>query len=1038
MKNIFKYFIEHPKLVNLMLILVLVMGTLSFLGLKRNSIPNVDFKMVFITTVYPGAAPEDVEINVTMPIEDEVGKVTGIKEMRSFSTENFSNVFVEIDPSVKDIKKVKSDISKAVDRVSNLPSEVKDKPTITELKTDIFPVFEVAISGNSHISELALREYAKNLERKIKLVPGVGGTRKVGYRKREMHIEVDPIKAQNNYVSLAEIMGAVGATNIRLSGGTVQSLATKKKVITLSQFNDPMEVKDVIVRSVFSGKRLRVSDVADVVNDFEEEIKITKTNGEPCISIVVDKKGDADAVRVADRVRKLLREFNRDLPPGVQAQVVRDYSVYVNAMLNVVVTNALIGFALVILCLMIFLDRRVAFWTALGIPFSLFVAFFFMPVFDISVTSISLLAFVIVLGMLVDDAIVVAEHIFALREKGVGAIEASVRGISDIFWPVCATVTTTIAAFLPVLLMGGIMGAYIRALPIVITVVLLASLFESTFILPSHLAHTKIAAKARPKIIQFLEKVYRRNLIRVLKHKYVVIGAFIVIFMVAVGVILPWLGFELFPGGDEDILMIKIETKKGIPLSETEKRTKIIEDIVIETIPKDVLASYVTTIGEKGTDMWSNVTGVSQSHWARITVNLTPAQKRKITSLQIKKALNKKLKPLVDKDKFSEIGIITSGGGPPIGSPIDINFVGNDDKIRTQLGDQLEAFLSQNDAIYDITRDDEKGLKELNIILNHNLMADLGITAADVASVIRAAITGNVVTSIRKEGEEIDFRVMLDEKHRNNPAYIKNLTLPNRMGKLIKLGNFISFEEKSSPLAIWHSEGDRSVRIRAELDTKKINAREYNQILREKFEPMVMQYPGFRIEFGGHEQSTNESLADFFNAIIIAIVVIYIILVILFNSFTEPIIVMLAIPFGLIGVILAFALHHQTMSFMGLIGILGLSGVVVNNSLVMLKFLNRKEEEVCEKGEPLKIESIADAAMLRFRPITLTTLTTVAGLLPSLYGFFGGRIDFLFPLLLALSWGLVFSTLITLFLIPSFYKVERDFGCWFHNRFHKQ
>lgn len=1037
MNKIFKWFVEHPKLINLFLILVVIMGSLSFINLKRNSIPNVDFKMMFITTVYPGAAPEDVEINVTIPVEEQVQEVAGIKEMESYSGENFSLVFVEIDPSAKDIEKVKRDVYKAVDRVSGLPKEVKDKPLVTELNTDIFPVFEVAISDNNNLPELELRKYAKTLEDKIKLLPGVGGTSKVGYRKREIHIEVDPVLASRNYLSISEVMGAIAATNIRLSGGNIQSLASKKKVITLAQFDDPMEVSDVIVRSVFSGRRILVSGIAEVKDSFEEETKIVKTNGQPCINIVVDKKANADAVRVASRVRNLLKDFNKDLPHGVQAQVVKDYSVYVNAMLRAVINNAIIGFLLVLLCLIVFLNRRVAFWTAIGIPFSLLVAFYFMPIYDITVTGISLLAFIIVLGMLVDDAIVVAEHIYSYREKGMDPIEASVKGVSEIFWPVCATVTTTIAAFLPMLMMTGIMGDWVRAVPIMITVVLLASLFESAFILPSHLAHVKLQDKEKPKLLQFLEKFYRQRLLGVLKRKYRVIGVFILIFAFAVGVVLPWLGFELMHSNDEDIMMVKIETPKGTPLRETERRIKEIEQVVVDTIPKNLLVSYVSTIGQKGTDMWDNASGVTQGHWARIDINLIPTQKRKITSIQLEHKLNKALAKLKDGEKFRELTVTQMRGGPPTGKPVNISFVGNNDQIRTELGDDLETFLKKSNGIYDINRNDEKGLNELNIKLNHGLMSELGITAADVASVIRAAITGNVVTSIRKEGEEIDFRVMLSDKYRNDPNYIKSLTLPNRMGKLIRLGSFIRFEEQASPLGIYHSEGDRVLEVTAEIDKNKINSREFNKTLKDRYEPMVAKHAGFRMIFGGEERTTDESLASFFNAMALALIVIFIILVMLFNSFTEPLIVMMAIPFGLAGVIFAFAIHREPLGFMGLIGILGLAGVVVNNSLVMLKFLNKKQADICKNGDRLTLEHIADAAMLRFRPITLTTITTVAGLLPSLYGLFGGRIDFLFPLLLALCWGLIFSSFITLFLIPSFYIVERDFSMWFYKKFGK-
>ncbi|MBU0501937.1 MAG: efflux RND transporter permease subunit [Candidatus Margulisbacteria bacterium] len=412
----------------------------------------------------------------------------------------------------------------------------------------------------------------------------------------------------------------------------------------------------------------------------------------------------------------------------------------------------------------------------------------------------------------------------------------------------------------------------------------------------------------------------------------------------------------------------------------------------------------------------------------------------KITNKQLKEIADKirvKVKPLKEDSLFTVLNVIEDAGGPPVGKPVDVTFIGDNDEIRMKLADNFYNHIKAQDGIIDIIRSDEKGLNELNVKLNHRLMSELGITAADVASVIRTAISGTVATSIRKEGEEIDFRVMLEEKYRNNPEYIKNLTIPNRMGKLISLGSFISFDEKSSAMAIWHREGDRSIRISADVEKEKLNVNEYNQKLKAKYEPLVAEHSGFRMEFGGEERTTDESMNDFFNAFSIAILVIYIILVILFNSFTEPVIVMLAIPFGLVGVIFAFALHGETVSFMGLIGILGLSGVVVNNSLVMLKFLNKKEEDICKTGETLTLEHVADAAMLRFRPITLTTVTTVAGLIPSLYGFLGGRIDFLFPLLLALTWGLIFSTFITLFLIPCFYLVERNVGIWASKRFGK-
>ncbi|MFC1767754.1 efflux RND transporter permease subunit [Candidatus Margulisiibacteriota bacterium] len=1027
MRGIFKWFIVHPKLVNLILVGVLFMGMLSFINIKRDSLPHVDFKMVFVTTIYPGAAPEDVEVNITIPIEEELQNVSGIKQLNSYSSENFSNIFIEIDPNAKDIEKVKSDISKAVDRVSGLPAEILSKPVLTELKSDIFPVFEIAISGN--IPESELRDHARFIEKRLKLLQGVGGTAKSGYRKREVHINVDLNKTEQNYISLAEIMAAVRSANIRLSAGDIQTATSRKKIVTLSQFEEPLDVKDVIVRSVFSGKRLLVSDVATVADDFEKLSIINKTNGEYAINIVINKKEDADAVRVGSSVKELLAEIQLELPRGVKAQVVRDFSKYVNRMLSTVTTNATIGFIFVLICLVIFLNPRVAFWTSLGIPFSLMLTFYFMPVYDIAITSISLLAIIIVLGMLVDDAIVIAEHIYTFREQGMDPIEASIKGVSAIFWPVVATVATTIAAFLPILLMGGIFGEWLRAIPIVVTVVLLASLFESAFILPCHLAHTKFAIKEKPKLLQRMEAWYKEKLLVILKNKYRFIGFFVGLFIFAVAVVMPIVGFELMPMGDQDIILIKMETPKGTNFEETEKRVRKVEEMIKDTVPKEIVASYVTTIGQKGVDMWDSVTGVTRSNWARVIIYLTPQQDRKISSMKAAAMIKPKLKGLKGKG-FTQVDVVERAGGPPTGQAIDVTFIGNDDKIRQLLADKFYDFITANEAVFDVTRDDEKTLNQVNIRINEKLMSELGITATDVAGVIRAAVDGNVVTSIRKSGEEIDYRVMVLDKFKKDSKYIKNLTIPNRLGKLIRLGSFIRFEEEDLPEAIPHLEGDRAVRIRGEVDTKKLNAGKYNALLKKEFIPMAAMYPGFRVKFGGLEQSTAESMSDFYRSLLVALIAIYIILVVLFNSFTQPVIVMLAIPFGLVGVIFAFALHMTTLSFLGLIGILGLSGVVVNNSLVMLKFLNEKQKAECGDDAFLANEQVIDAAVRRFRPVVLTTITTVAGLLPSLYGFIGGKLDQLFPLLLAIAWGLVFATFITLFLIPSIYLAEKDFSCW--------
>ncbi|MFH0905459.1 MAG: efflux RND transporter permease subunit, partial [bacterium] len=812
---------------------------------------------------------------------------------------------------------------------------------------------------------------------------------------------------------------------------SLQSVETNKNIVTLAQFAAPLEVGSVIVRSVFSGQRILVSDIAAVRDSFERQEVAVRTDGTPSINLVINKKSEADAITTAAEIRQALEDFRRLLPPSVQVEKVRDFSVYVDASLGNVLNNALVGFCLVVLCLMLWLDFWPALFTAIGIPASLLAGFYFMSFAGIAITNISLLAIIIVLGMLVDNGIVISEYIYQLREQGMSLKEAAVEGSYTIFWPVIATVTTTIAAFLPILLMGGIFGDWLRAIPLVVTALLIASLIEAILIIPAQLASKPGRLRSKPRTILVLEELYRHALTWVLRRKYQAIGLFLLAFLLTMGVVLPLIGFELFPETDNNIIQVRLEAPRGTPLEETNRRIAQAEKVIIETIPPQMLDSYVTRVGEKLREA-DDAFGVRQSHWGGIIVNLIPRERRKLSAFELKARLDTKLKSL--KNDLPLIDTVVSAGGPPVGKPIDLSFISNNDELRTKFGDQLFTLLSTREGVFALSRDDVTGPKEIGIKLDQGLMSELGLTALDVALVIRAAFDGSVVTSIRDAAEEIDFRVLVRDDFKTDPAYIRNLTLSNRAGKLIKLGSFIRFEEKESPLGIPHRDGDRSLRIRAEVDRAKIDPNLLNRELRQWLEPAAAQHPELRLKFGGLEQSTFESLRDFFNASIIALLAIYILLVILFGSLTEPLIVMLAIPFGLIGVVLAFALHLTPVTFLGLIGILGLSGVVVNNSLVMLSFLNQEETKVCGQGHELQVQEIVRISVPRLRPIFLTTITTVAGLIPSVYGFFGGKIDELYPLLLAITYGLIFSTLITLFLIPVIYLVERDFSCWWFAR----
>jgi len=1015
MEKITSFFIRRPRVTNLVLLLVVLAGILSVQNIRKQDYPTVDFDMMKITTEYPGASPEDVEINVSEPIEDELKDVEDIDEIKSLSMENISIILVYINPDSGDKRKIKNDIRAAVDRVSELPQAVTQKPNVEEIRSTNMPVMELGIYGD--VPELELRQYARDLETDLKTVKGVGVVEKVGYRKREVHVEADQDILEESYVSLTEIMDAIRARNVRTSGGSLESYVSEKKIVTFAEYDEPLEVKDVIIRSTFTGERLVISDVASVKEGFEEYDIIPRANGERCISVVVRRQENADTVVIADGVKAALKNFRKSLPKNVSAKIMYDNSIYTTSMLSMVRTNGLIGFALVLIVMFIFLDWRSAFWTAAGIPIAMCGAFILFEPLGITVNVITLSGMILVLGMLVDDAIVIAENTYRMKEEGMPPVEGTIAGVKGVFWPVVAAVMTTVLAFVPMLFMKGITGKFIVGIPIVVVLMLGFSLIESTCFLPCHLAHA-MPPKTPPRRTRWVAHAIRHYttfVAKCLSIRGTVITIFVIVFILTMTAAGLWLKFVLFPQSDPDIFNVIIEAPKGTTLEATEEKIAEVEKIVAEMVPGEMMQSYITRIGHHDTDVYGGTAG-QYENWGLITVYLKPADSREQESEPLIKALNERMGGL---QGFDRISVEALDDGPPVGKAVTIIYITSDDALRGQFEEETVAFLKTIDGVSGIESTNIRGKDELRLKVDDLQMARLGLTALDVAKTVRAAFEGDVVTSIRRDGEEIDFRVRLKDPKKFRAEGVLDLLISNQNGKLISLHNLAYFEETVGPAVIRHYDGKRSVTITAEADPDIITAVEVNQMLREKFEPEVRKNPGFRIEFGGEEKKTQESMESFYSALVIALIAIYFLLVILFDSYFQPLLIMAAIPFALVGVIITFIVHDLPLGFIAMIGILGLVGVVVNDTIVMVSHLN----EVCEE-KGLTLQSVVEGATKRFRPVILTTLTTVAGLLPTAYGV-GGDIPAIRPMVLVMAWGLLFATMITLSFIPCLYTYQR-------------
>jgi multidrug efflux pump subunit AcrB len=1060
MKKIFEFFSKRHILASLFTIMIVLLGLNSLRTLRRDTFPAVDFGEVIIQTVYPGASPEDVELNVTNKIEDELKNITGIRRISSTSLENVSTLDVVLESDVKDVDKVKRDIRDAVGRVTDLPDEVTEAPLVLEIDTSLIPIMEVGVTGELPYDEM--RDIAKSFETKLKDVPGVSRLQKQGYRAKEIKVEVDPGAMDRYQIPLRDIIQAVQARNIRATGGTFESFTSEKNVVTLAQFRDPLEVGDVIVRTTFEGPSIRVKNLAIVREDFEEENVISRMEGRKAISFVVYKSEEADIIRTVRAVKELIREesgegliggpatievtdradrkiFDRIkvfLGMGTYEQdiyrygpvrilISNDLSRIVQNRFRITLINGMIGLLLVVVMLSIFLNLRTAFWVAMGIPVAVLGVFFLMPRFGTFLDSISLTALVLLIGIIVDDGIIISENIYRRREMGDSPVEAAVNGTNEVFFPVLTTILTTFLAFAPMFFMKGMMGKFVFVIPLTISLALFISLFEAVFALPSHLAkgmeRSRKGAQRESvrKWFEALKTFYAKVAFRLLKVRYLLVVLFIAAMVLAFMYAQKNLNFIMFPTKGADRFAVGVEMSTGTSLQATAEKIQELEGFINE-LPIVELDTYISRIGV-------SLSGGDGENFGYTLIGLTPFSERERTVDEIIEWLRPRIEAIEGVEKTT---FIVDAGGPPVGKPISIRVTGNDNQKRRQTTAEIMEYLATIDGVKDIDSNEKLGKEQIEIKIDYNRLARLGLTVADVAQNVRIAYDGQVVTSMRDGDEDVNFRVQMQERARRDVNYLYNLSIPNAQNRLIKLREVARLETTPGPNALYHFDGERTATVEADVDQDIITPLGATTLMMTHFSDAEDRWPGIRLGVGGEAEESQSSIVELMTAFAIALVGIYFLLVLLFNSYTQPFLVLVSVPFGIIGVIIAFGLHGESLSFLGVMGVIGMIGVVVNDSLVLVNHLNN-----LRKWNPdWSIRKlVSEGTSHRLRAILLTTLTTVAGLLPLAYGL-GGTDLYMQPMALALGYGILFATPLTLVLVPSLYMIGADIGGLFRRK----
>jgi multidrug efflux pump subunit AcrB len=1022
--------------VKVFIVLFFVCGLLASSQLKRETLPEIDFSQVVIRTLYPGAAPHDVELNVSKNIEDELREVDGLDKFISVSADNVSVINIWVDIDEENPEQVKADIRKAVDRAQGAFPEKAEEPDITEIKTGNIPVIRYLISSET-LPESELRLIARNLETELEDLESVARVNKIGYREPEIKVMGDLAQMKFRNISLREMADAIRNFNIRSGGGSIESVLTEKSIITLTEFTNLKEVENVIIRSTFEDIRIQIKDVARVVQDFEERNLYARGNRKNGIILEVLKKERYDIIQTVDTIKEKVKGYCRAISSCYKGKAeifsIFDITTNTRKLLAITRNNALIGFVLVLIALFVFLEFRVAFWTAFGIPMALMIVFIVMSFLDFSINNISLFGLITVLGILVDDGIVAGENIFRKKELGLRGKEAAIEGAFEVFHPLLATVLTTILAFLPLAFMGGIMGKFLYQLPIVIIIALTASLIEVFMGLPAHLAKASVEKErmgSSKKWFHALLAGYRWILKRTLKVRYLVIILFVTLLFLSV-LMARRMDFILFSNKETDLISITLEAPEGINLEEMLRRTRKAEQAIIQSVPYEKeLDSLVSVVGSTSFSSLDRTT--ESSNTANIQVFLVPYADRERTAAGIIPELREKLQSMPD---FKKVLLEERRPGPPVGAPVEAMVISNDDKIRRDFTEEIKTFLKKQPGLFSLEDDSENIKNDIRIQFDFIKMYRLGVNPATVAATVRMAFKGEKVSSILKADEDVNIVVQLKPKYKRDIRFLKQLLIPTKYGKQIYLDQIASFPERETQMTIKRFNGRRATTLTAQLDFSKNTPTRVMNALENEFAPKAGNIPQLKLKLGGEGEETQKSIRETGFTFIFAIFGIFMILLLVFRSLTQPFLILSVIPFGFIGIILAFNLHGEPLGFFAMIGGIGLAGVIVNDSIVMVDYINKLKKDAVKKKDML--HTVVEGAGERLRPILLTTITTVAGLFPTVYGW-GGSNPMLRPLTMALAYGLIFGTTITLFMIPSFYLIDQDFkrlvykiGHWF-------
>ena len=1047
------WFANNPVAANLLMLFILVGGAVTLLSLRQEVFPEFSTDTITVTVPYLGAAPEEVEEGVCIRIEEQIQGINGIKKITSKSSEGSGSLTIELLEGA-DVRNVLDEVKARIDAIETFPEEI-ESPVIQEVLIRQ-QVINIAISGPA--DERTLKELGETIRDEISALPGITQVELTNSRPYEISIEVSEESLRRYGLSFEDVASAVRRSSLDLPGGSIRAESGEILLRTKGQAYSGEEFEALTLINRIDGTQVLLGDVARVVDGFAETDQRARFDGNPAVMVQVFRVGDQNAITIAGQVKEYIEKARSRMPEGVELTAWQDDAELLRSRLDLLMRNGRTGFLLVILILALFLRLKLSFWTSLGIPISFLGAILLMPSLDLSVNMITLLAFIVVLGIVVDDAIVVGENIYREYENGKSGVRAAIDGATGMAVPVSFAIFTSIAAFAPMLAVPGTMGKIFKSIPLIIIPTLIISLVECLYILPAHLSHLKHTKKKKTGFARiwdhtrksldrllkgFIEHVYRPSLDLALSWRYATMAMAIATMLFTIGLMAGGrIKFEFMPDIEADNVSARLTMPLGTPVEVTTKAVARMEASLEEVrrelesrrLPGDPapFRHVLSSIGDQPSLSQSRgpmggQTLVSGAHLAEVNAELAPSESRYFSSIEVSERWRELTGEIPDAVLLDFSSSLMSAG-----EAINIQLTGNDvDELRS-IAVEVEDALHAYPGVYDISDSFRAGKREVKLRIKPEAEV-LNLSQMNLARQVRQAFYGEEAQRIQRGRDDVRVMVRYPRDQRISLGDLENMRIRAPGGIEVPFSTVAEAEIGRGFSTIDRVDRRRAINVTAKVDASKANENEIlAQLTANELPGILERHPGVLYSLEGEQREQQDTLAALQKGAIFALLGIFALLAIPLRSYLQPVIIMSAIPFGVVGAVFGHLIQGMNLSILSLMGLTALAGVVVNDSLILVDYINRNRRP----GVPLRVV-VRESGMTRFRPILLTSLTTFGGLTPLLMEK-SLQAKFMIPMAISLAYGVIFATFITLVMIPAEYMILEDLKRIFRRLYRKE